>query len=485
MEYLNVNVPINTTIYPTGLYDWMRILAGGVSKFQEIRMQPGTGQLFDRNGNEILAGGGGGGAPVNATYILKSPDVSLPNAVALNTFPAIAQKSVLGLNPGGDLILRTQIDDDGLGKLLVGTNAGAGITTGQKNLLVGALSGQNMTTASFNTCVGEASGNGCVSGQNNVCFGRGTTLGATSENNVAIGTSTFLSGNSNIVIGGGASTGANNNSIAIGTNAQVQQSNSVNISSSTPLKVGINNTTPICTLDMKTSDAANCPVAVKFQAIPKNTIPFAALAANEGFLLTSNTDDANEAIIYYGNKSGIQRIPFSLAQLTDVSSGIQGATNGQVLTYNSTIQRWENQNSSGGTITNSAFKRQTNSFVCPPFVSTPINFNISVYDLNSNTSATQFTTPVNGIYSFVLMITITNPSATDFGVSITASTSGIIAQWRGNPNAISNSVSNETVLSISGISRLNASETVSCLVSCNASTTLDSSLFSGSIVRQL
>lgn len=63
MEYLNGNQSINLSVYPTGLYDWMRVLAGGKSKFQEIEM---VGPIYDKNGKEIS---GATSAAKNSMYI--------------------------------------------------------------------------------------------------------------------------------------------------------------------------------------------------------------------------------------------------------------------------------------------------------------------------------------------------------------------------------------------------------------------------------
>lgn len=61
MEYLNVNVPPGGS-YPSGTYDWMRILAGAKgSQFNGIKMNDD----LDMNGFSILNSGGGGGGGVS------------------------------------------------------------------------------------------------------------------------------------------------------------------------------------------------------------------------------------------------------------------------------------------------------------------------------------------------------------------------------------------------------------------------------------
>ncbi len=63
----NINVPdgsVTTTPFGGVGYNWQRALMfGGTSEFSEIRMR---GPIYDKNGNEILAGGGGSGAPATS-----------------------------------------------------------------------------------------------------------------------------------------------------------------------------------------------------------------------------------------------------------------------------------------------------------------------------------------------------------------------------------------------------------------------------------
>lgn len=490
MEYLNVNIPINTTSYPSGLYDWMRILAGGVSKFKEIRMQPegsvgGGGKIYDRFGVEILGGGGGGGAPVDATYILKTPNATLTNAQALNAL-GNPSSNVLGVDANGTVLVRTNINENaGLGKLSIGTDARFA-SSGTNNINIGKNSG-NATQSQNSVIIGYGSLQNTTNSDGNVAVGMFTGQSLTNgAANVLVGYQANLTGGSiqSVVIGSNASS-TSSNTIALGSGSTVSQSNSANISVPNGVKVGINNPTPICTLDMKTSDAVNCPVAVKFQAIPKTTIPFAGLAANEGFLLTSNTDDANEAILYYGNKTGIQRIPFNLSQLIDVSSGVQGATNGQVLTYNSTISRWENQTIPSISIVDSSVRaQQTGTQTIPATTATTVLFPTELYDNNNNFNSTTgiFTAPANGIYAVSCYLTIDNPSATDCDFGIT-STIGLVAEWRGNPNAISNSTNNKTIINLSGNIRLISGNTINVSATCSTSTTISSSILNISIIR--
>ena len=84
-----------------GLAEWMTIRAGGLSKFKQINM---VGELYDKNGQEILAGGGGGSQP--SQLIWKQGVVSTES----NFFNGTAAELNTHIQ-GNDQIVELFIDD--------------------------------------------------------------------------------------------------------------------------------------------------------------------------------------------------------------------------------------------------------------------------------------------------------------------------------------------------------------------------------------
>ncbi len=159
---------------------------------------------------------------------------------------------------------RSVLRATGTENIFIGDFAGADITTGKSNAVLGYKAGQEMTTGSFNTFLGFKAGQNLTTGIRNVFIGQsagGNTIDG--YNNTFIGRSAGVNntdGNDNIFIGLLAGTGLSSsvenvlignsatanvgvsNSVAIGTDAVVEQSNSMVLGNN--LKVGIGTGTP-------------------------------------------------------------------------------------------------------------------------------------------------------------------------------------------------------------------------------------------------
>lgn len=169
--------------------------------------------------------------------------------------------------------------------------------------------------------------------------------------------------------------------------------------------------------------------------------------------------------------SGVTAGTYTLATVTvDALGRITSASNG----------------TPSSVVDSSVRSQQTGSQVIPASTATTVLFPTELYDNNNdyNNTTSVFTAPVNGIYAFSCYLTINNPSATDCDFGIT-STIGLVGEWRGNPNAISNSTNNTVVINISGTIRLLAGNTVNVVANCSSPTTIASSIFNASIVRQV
>jgi hypothetical protein len=184
-----------------------------------------------------------------------------------------------------------------VGSVFVGQQAGQSNTTGRENTFVGLSAGVVNTTGEFNTFVGGQAGDHNTTGQNNSFFGQnagsqnkaggfntfiGTGAGVNNtdgQGNVFVGEgagSSNSTGNDNVVIGHGAGVGTNNltNAAAIGTFAQVTQSNSLVLgsiagvnSASASAKVGIGTTAPGSLLTLKSGSATATALEINQGAI--------------------------------------------------------------------------------------------------------------------------------------------------------------------------------------------------------------------------
>lgn len=130
----------------------------------------------------------------------------------------------------GNAAIEVTAAEDGGFNLLIGSNAGSGISSATDNTLVGREAGDMVTTGSHNVAIGYQSLSSTVSpaltGADNIAIGytaiRGFGSGATtSHDNIAIGRSTMESlgtGNYNVGIGVNAlrSISSGSNNVAIG-----------------------------------------------------------------------------------------------------------------------------------------------------------------------------------------------------------------------------------------------------------------------------
>lgn len=170
-----------------------------------------------------------------------------------------------------------------------------------------------------------------------------------------------------------------------------------------------------------------------------------------------------------------------------VVSAATAPTSGQVLTATSgTAATWQTPSST--TVINSAMKADSSaSQVVPANTPTVVNFPSSAYDVHSdyNTSTSTFTTPADAIYTVSASVVISNGSSTDCTLAIQSTGTGLISYARLNPNAISNSNTNTTVVNISGNIRTTVGDaiTVTCTSIGNSVTLLTGSLLEISLVR--
>ncbi|MDO7845074.1 hypothetical protein Q5H92_01805 [Hymenobacter sp. M29] len=161
--------------------------------------------------------------------------------------------------------------------VLLGFNAGVGLTTAVYNVVIGARAGEAInnsastfigygagqsTTGGSNTLLGYYAGNKLTTGTNNVFIGNQTAYNAnisiTGINNIAIGTSSgssLTSNTNNILLGGNAQADAGlYDAYAIGNNASVSQANSLVIGNergtNDAVSVGIGTATPNSTLQV-------------------------------------------------------------------------------------------------------------------------------------------------------------------------------------------------------------------------------------------
>ena len=138
----------------------------------------------------------------------------------------------------------------GQNNIMIGDNSGANIGSGTKNIFIGPNSvGQNTLNVSNNIFIGDGSGNANVSGEKNVYIGTEAGYNAITSNNIFMGyrsgyNTTGIDGKENIYIG--SQSGLNNtdggNNICIGNSAgSGDQINSYNYSILIGSDAGLNN----------------------------------------------------------------------------------------------------------------------------------------------------------------------------------------------------------------------------------------------------
>jgi hypothetical protein len=155
--------------------------------------------------------------------------------------------------------LAGKVNTTGIQNAFFGTQAGNANTTGVANAFFGALAGFNNTTGQDNAFFGESAGFRNTTGQNNTFIGDQADFDANNP-----------TGNFNTLLGAFSRvTSGVSNATAIGTSAQVAQSNalvlgSINgVSATADTNVGIGTTTPGAILDVQ-RDGNTIPETVRF-----------------------------------------------------------------------------------------------------------------------------------------------------------------------------------------------------------------------------
>jgi hypothetical protein len=127
----------------------------------------------------------------------------------------------------------------GYDNIVIGRSAGSTFTTGFSNVLIGGESGKDMTTAAnSNICIGPRSGKAITTGARNTCIGYQTTFNnpCTGNDNILIGFSVgqyLTTGSNNVIIGNdyiaAITTGSNNTIIGYGAGYTLDSSDSGNV----------------------------------------------------------------------------------------------------------------------------------------------------------------------------------------------------------------------------------------------------------------
>ncbi len=142
----------------------------------------------------------------------------------------------------------------GAGNTIIGESASAAMTSANNNIHIGAGAGRAVTNASENIFIGNLTGATIVTSDFNTIIGHGAfrNADATAAGNTAVGRyalRNLTDGDSNVVIGYLAATGSTtfDNSIAIGTSAQIADTNSNAIAIGTNSRTSGSNTIVIGT----------------------------------------------------------------------------------------------------------------------------------------------------------------------------------------------------------------------------------------------
>ena len=142
----------------------------------------------------------------------------------------------------------------GAGNTIIGESASAAMTSANNNIHIGAGAGRAVTNASENIFIGNLTGATIATSDFNTIIGHGAfrNADATAAGNTAVGRyalRNLTDGDSNVVIGYLAATGSTtfDNSIAIGTSAQIADTNSNAIAIGTNSRTSGSNTIVIGT----------------------------------------------------------------------------------------------------------------------------------------------------------------------------------------------------------------------------------------------
>lgn len=212
---------------------------------------PAVGLYLRTGGNWVnLSAGGGGGAPVDAKYLISEANPTLPNAYVVeagvvtnvNTRVGRSSMSKADTAPGTfTAALNCGFGQASLEQLLSGNSNSAfgqlslkSLTTGSGNVGVGHFALQNSVADINNSCIGLSSGEYINGGSSNSCLGANSGPGSTTplvNNSVYIGAfATSITNNTNdsVAIGYQASFGANK-TIAIGAQSKANADSAIAI----------------------------------------------------------------------------------------------------------------------------------------------------------------------------------------------------------------------------------------------------------------
>ena len=278
----------------------------------ELAINTTDGGVFTKTdgGTVVEVGSGGGGASAindlsDAVTYDSGSSIGLGTGALVNDDGTNNKAVAVGFNALNSLT-------SGHNNVAVGWEAGKALTTALQNTLLGGRAGIALTTASHDVFVGYEAGLACTTGSSNVGIGRqALDVITTGQENVAIGWQSMSSTGTGV-----------NSSVALGYRTLN------NTTANRGTAVGFN------ALSIATSGAEN--TALGYQAGDNITT-----GANN-IVIGANADasaaDATNEITLGNTTITSFRIP-----------GLQsGATNGQVLTYNSTNGNITLQDAGGG-----------------------------------------------------------------------------------------------------------------------------------------
>lgn len=301
----------------------------------------------------------------DTTYIDSIADASIPGSSNLQAYKVNTTSKQLTISNARAMFLDTNLTTLGINAgntiisnntsairtVLIGTNAGQNITTGQSNVVVG-VTGVALTSGSFNTLVGDIAGYALIGGSNNTLIGNSAgRFILSSTNNTILGNNSGLYLNDGITtltapsycvyIGSSVRAYATNesNAIVIGYGSLGLGSNTTVIGNTSTTKtvlfgnLGVRLTAPTAYLHIKagTTTAGTAPL--------KLTVADAGLLTNpEAGVIEVNTTD-----IFY-TPSTTRNILTQISGSTPLTTGyIPFATTSGYLTSDANLF-WDNTN---------------------------------------------------------------------------------------------------------------------------------------------
>lgn len=333
-----------------------------------IKQSAGGTSLIYTDSNGVQHVIGGSGSADNATFIVKVPDVSVPNAQAIvnmvdNNGGGASKWKLIGVkdNVTGEAFLPSIIIDTagtaadnlfvGLGagntslttanqniamgnralELLTTANGNVGIgalslsnvTSGNGgNIGVGAATGRDITAGVANTCIGFSAGSQTTTGSFNICLGQQAEVGLNATGCIAIGF------NSQVAL-----LGALVDSVAIGRGCTVSQNNSCNFGAADGMSIGVNQPNPITVLDL--SPATGKPAALSMQTMNIAGVPPPHI---NGGILSVDTND-----LYFTNTpDGARLVPFNYSELQDVQLTVLAPQEEDRIQWDTGLNKWTN-----------------------------------------------------------------------------------------------------------------------------------------------